>query len=102
MTEFDNKYLIQVEREELHLSGSEWAAKEVLTRLCFDVHEVPRNSGKTPDFIVDGDDPGYVVEVASRYLPEQAWTEPVTIDQTRDRRIGEWLTLLIPNFAAPA
>lgn len=85
------RYRRQVEEGEKRLSPSEWAAKAVLTKLGLTVDEVPRTSAKTADFVVTGDDPAYLVEVASRRLSEAIYEKPVDIEQTRDPKVMEWL-----------
>jgi hypothetical protein len=73
----DNKYVRQAKEGEEHVKAPEYAAKRVLQGLGFEVQVIQRNSGKTADLLVDGDDPGYVVEVASRYLSQEIDQGPV-------------------------
>jgi hypothetical protein len=91
MTDRDIKYERQIEHGEERLKGPEWAAKTILIKLGFEVYEIPTSSGKTADFLVNGDDPSYVVEVASRYLPDSAWEDGARLNMIWDPKTHNWL-----------
>ena len=58
----------------------------------FVVHRVPRSGAKSPDFEVDGDEPGYLVEVKARFdddaFDEVAAGEVFTADQSLHWSMG--------------
>jgi hypothetical protein len=79
----------QVAQGETDLDPAEWSAKVVFTKLGFKVERVQQDQGRVPDFRVSDDTETYVVEVASRYLPEEF--ESGTFDLYWDLKIKDWL-----------
>ncbi len=62
------------------LRPDEQEAERILTELGLQVCRVPTASSKTPDFIVDGDARGYLVEVKAREDSEK-WTREMESGQ---------------------
>lgn len=72
-------------------------AQSILRGLGFDAEKIDRTSDKTADFRVDGDEPGYLVEVKSRLLDERlnlktpGISEPITKSMRHDAKVVDWL-----------
>ena len=75
------------------LRPDEEEAERILTELGLQVSRIPTASSKTPDFIVDGDARGYLVEVKAREDSEK-WTRETESGQValqhRSMGYGLW------------
>ena len=78
----------------MHLRSEEREAKEFLERLDVVVLPVPTGSGKTPEFLVDGDARGYVVEVKARNESHDWLREAIAggiAEQSRPTGYDRWV-----------
>ena len=76
------------------LLPEEEEAEHILSRMGLHVHRVPTTSlRKTPEFLVDGDGRGYVVEVKAR-ADSEGWREALdrggVAEQQRSMGYGRW------------
>lgn len=75
------------------LLPEEQAAQRFLKAVGLEVSAVPASASKTPEFLVDGDAKGYVVEVKARRDSEE-WTRAIEIGdvahQKRSMGYGRW------------
>src|SRR6266849_584317 len=75
------------------LLPEEQKAERFLKALGLEVHPIPTSTSKTPEFIVDGDARGYVLEVKARGESEQ-WTHAIksgdAAHQERSMGHGRW------------
>jgi hypothetical protein len=92
------RYATQAEAE------AEKILRELLDLLPTKIEE---GSTRSADFLVDGDDPPYVVEVKSRFLPKQVVdpppneeTKPYVRSMTRDLGVRDWFPEAAEQFAA--
>jgi hypothetical protein len=87
----------KIEGDDTALPLAERNAKHVLEGLGFGVRKVPTTSERTPDFEVEGDASGYLVEVKSRLLDERLSKPtapigpPVEKAMRHDAKVGDWL-----------